>query len=323
MLSDSDIRRQIPNLLAGTRFDFLGARYEGKVRDNYTLGGTRFLIATDRLSCFDRVVSTIPFKGQVLTDLAAFWFERSRDIIANHLIDIPDPNTMVVKQCEVLPVEVIVRGYLAGSAWRDYQAGKAISGVTLPPGLRMSSKLPQIIVTPSTKAEKNSHDLPISEKEIVERGLLSRSLWEQVRETALALFALGTREVAKRGLLMVDTKYEFGMLNGKLVLVDEIHTLDSSRFWMESSYAERYEAGTSPEMLDREPVRQWLLAQNFKGDGPIPLFSDDYRTEVARHYLGAYEMVVGAPLKTEVGDVLSRVERNLRGYLSQKKASAG
>ena len=311
MLTDRDIRNQLPFVLAESHFDQLGERYEGKVRDNYSRGDRRVLITTDRLSCFDRVVTTIPFKGQVLTQMAVEWFKRTNSIIANHIIDLPDPNVMIVRSCEILPIEVVVRGYLTGSAWRDYQAGKEVSGIRLPGGLSNYQKLPEVLLTPSTKAARGTHDEPISEKEIISRRIVEPKVWSQVREAALALFAEGTKCAGKNGLILVDTKYEFGLVNNELILADEIHTLDSSRYWVASSYQDRVARGETPIMLDKEPVRQWLLTQGFKGDGEIPKFSDQYRVEIARHYIDAFEKIVGRPLEGSVGDVAQRIRQRL------------
>lgn len=316
MISDSDLHQQLEFVLKGTHFDFLGERYAGKVRDNYISGNRRVLITSDRLSCFDVIVTTVPFKGQVLNEMAVRWFSLTKDIVENHLIDVPDPNVMVVRNCRTLPVEVVVRAYLAGSAARDYQAGNSISGVKLPPGLKASQKLPQVIVTPSTKAEKGTHDMPISEDEIVARGIVAPSLWSQVREAALALFQRGTQQAEAQGLLLVDTKYEFGLYENKLILVDEIHTLDSSRYWRKASYQQRFEAGEAPEMLDKEPTRQWLLSQGYKGDGAIPEFTDDHRVNIARHYISSFEEILGARFTGHVGPVEDRIRNALRRYAS-------
>lgn len=312
MVSETDLYEQLPHVLARTDMPFLGERYEGKVRDSYTRGDVRILITSDRLSCFDVVVTTVPFKGQVLTELAAYWFKQSQAVIPNHLIDLPDPNVMVVRNCEVFPVEIVVRAYLTGSAWRDYQAGKPVSGVELPSGLRPSEKLPEIIVTPSTKAAKGSHDMPISEAEIVSSGLVGKNLWQQAREAAMALFALGQQEAQQSGLLLVDTKYELGTYKGKLMLVDEIHTLDSSRYWVQETYEQRFLSGEPPEMLDKEPTRQWLLSKGFMGNGPIPEFSDAHRVQIARHYISSYERITRTPFAGKVGDVEARIEAKMR-----------
>jgi phosphoribosylaminoimidazole-succinocarboxamide synthase len=316
MIEDKVIRDQLKFVLEGSNFPDLGKKYEGKVRDSYTKGDKRFLITTDRLSCFDKVVTSIPFKGQVLQALAVNWFKVSADIIANHIIDIPDPNVMLVKNCEILPVEVVVRAYLTGSAWRDYEKGNKISGVSLPAGMKPSQRLPQVILTPSTKAEQGQHDMPISENEIVSSGIVKAELWQQVKEAALALFALGEEAANLRGLILVDTKYEFGLYKGNLILADEIHTLDSSRYWEKNSYQEKFEKGETPEMLDKEPMRQWLISQGFMGDGPIPVFSDDKRIEITKHYIHSYERISGETFHSEAGPVASRIAANLSQQLS-------
>ena len=314
MITDQDLYNQLQNVLTKTELDFLGEKYEGKVRDNYVKGDVRYLITSDRLSCFDVVVTSIPFKGQVLNDLALHWFDLSKEIIPNHLLDVPDPNVMVVKNCSLLPVEIIIRGYLTGSAWRDYQAGKTISGVQLPHGLRNSEKLPEVIVTPSTKAAKGSHDAPISEAEILSRGIVEKNLWEQAREVALQLFTMGQNEAAKGGLILVDTKYEFGLSNGKLTLVDEIHTLDSSRYWVKDSYEGKFLSGEPPVMLDKEPTRQWLLSKGYMGDGQIPEFTDTHRMQIAKHYIDSFNKIAGKAFTGSVCEVEKRVEQTMRSY---------
>ena len=318
MLSDNDLELQLQHVLRQTDFGFLGEPYIGKVRDCYVRGDVRILITSDRLSCFDVVVTSVPFKGQVLNQLAEHWFGLARGIIANHIIDVPDPNVMVVRNCEILPVEVVVRGYLTGSAWRDYEAGRAVSGVELPPGMRASQELPEVIITPSTKAAKGSHDLPVSEEEIVSSGLVSRRRWDEVRQAALALFALGQSKARENGLILVDTKYEFGVLGDALVLADEVHTLDSSRYWVAANYAERFEAGQPPEMLDKEPTRQWLLERGFKGDGPIPEFTAGHRVAIARHYISSFERISGKAFAGAAGPVAPRIESSLRKYLAAR-----
>ena len=312
MISDNDIKSQLAHVLDRTDFNFLGEKYEGKVRDSYIKDDTRYLITTDRLSCFDVVVTTVPYKGQVLNQTAVDWFERSTDIIRNHLIDVPHPNVMVARNCEIFPVEIIVRAYLTGSAWRDYEAGKDISGVTLPAGLRASQQLPEVIITPSTKAPKGEHDMPISEAEILSGNLVEKTLWEQAKEASFALFKLGQEKAKEQGLILVDTKYEFGLLDGKLLLADEIHTMDSSRYWIAESYLERFEKGEAPQMLDKEPTRQWLLSQGYKGDGPIPEFTDDHRVEISKHYINSYELVTGNEFKAEVGSVAEKILSSLK-----------
>ncbi len=311
MMTDHDLLTQLEFVLEATHFDVLGERYEGKVRDTYRCGEERFLVTTDRLSCFDRVVTSVPFKGQVLNELAVHWFGLTEHIVRNHLLEIPDPNVMRVRNCAILPIEVVVRGRLAGSAWRDYTAGKAVSGVIFPPGMRFGDELPEPTLTPSTKAAKGLHDEPVSEQEIVARGVVEPRIWGEIRETARALFALGQRESAARGLVLVDTKYEFGMVDGKLVLADEIHTLDSSRYWVHAGLADRLARGEDPEMLDKEPTRQWLLKQGFKGDGPIPEFTSEHRVGIAHHYISCFERIAGKTFTGSVGPVLPRIEAAL------------
>ena len=318
MLTDQLLHDQLQYVLTGTDFPWLGEKYEGKVRDSYVDGEIRYLITTDRLSCFDVVVTTVPFKGQVLNQLAVSWFRESESIVQNHIIDVPDPSVMVTQNCEILPVEVIVRGYLTGSAWRDYEAGKAISGVRLPEGLRPSQLLDEVIITPSTKAEKGSHDMPISEEEILASKLVDPKIWEGVKEAAFALFALGQQRADEQGLILVDTKYEFGLLNGTFVLADEIHTLDSSRYWIKETYRDRFEKGEAPQMLDKEPTRQWLLEQGYQGDGPIPEFTDEHRVAIARRYIDSFELISGSSFEGTIGSVVDRIGDNLQRY---KKAS--
>lgn len=307
----------MPKALEETNFPWLGERYVGKVRDSYVRGGRRVLIATDRLSAFDRIITTVPGKGQILTQLAKYWFDRCSSIVEHHVIAVPDPCVMIGREVSIVPVEVVVRGYVAGSAWRDYAAGRAISGVTLPAGLREFQKLDQPILTPATKEAFGKHDEPISESEIVARKIVSASLWEEIRETALRLFKLGTTELESRGLLFADTKYEFGVLDGRLVLADEIHTLDSSRFWVADSYESRLHSGGSPEMLDKEPIRRWLMERNFKGDGPIPHIPDEYRLELMRHYSSSFTRITGTECSIDLSSPLERIERNLREYFAR------
>lgn len=311
-VSDQVLHQQLAHTLTDTDFTFLGEKYSGKVRDCYGRGNERILITSDRLSCFDVVVASIPFKGQVLTELAGYWFERTKHIVANHVIDIPDPNVIIGRNCQILPIEVVVRQYLAGSAGRDYEAGRAISGIKLPPGLKAHQRLPELIVTPSTKAPRGDHDLPISAAEIVSRGIISAARWDEIRSAALALFSFAAKEVESRGLLMVDTKYEFGLIGDELVLADEVHTLDCSRFWIASSYPERFASGETPEMLDKEPIRQWLLNQGYSGNGPIPEFTSERRVEIARHYLDSFRLITGKELEPQAGDPRLRIEQRLR-----------
>jgi len=271
-----------------------GARlFRGKVRDVVDLGKEVLLTTTDRISAFDRVLTTVPCKGEVLNTLSLFWFHGTSDIIANHVREEVSARTVRAVKCDVIPVEVVVRGYLTGSAWRDYQAGSAVSGITLPKGMRFNERFERPLLTPSTKEEKGSHDRPISREEIVSSGRVERRLWERIEETSLALFARGTEVAARHGLILVDTKYEFGVHDGDLVLADEIHTPDSSRYWYADTWAELFEKGVPQRELDKEYLRQWLLARGWKGDGEPPLIPDDVRVEVARKYVTAWETITG------------------------------
>ena len=297
MVSKELAKKQIQHTIKSINLDIPDSKkIEGKVRDCYLLNDkTRLLIATDRLSAFDVILTTIPFKGQVLTEMAKFWFEKTKHIVPNHIISYPHPNVMHAKEVKILPIEVVVRGYLAGSAFRDYEAGRKISGVSLPSGIKKSQKLPELIVTPSTKEEKGNHDIPISEEEIVKRNIVSAELWNEVRTKALELFEFGTIEAEKKGFILVDTKYEFGLdlETNKLTLADEIHTPDSSRYWLKESYEERFNSGQDPEMLDKEFVRRELIKMGFMGDGEIPKLSDDFKAKTAVRYIEVFEKITG------------------------------
>ena len=272
----------------------------GKVRDIFSKGDRLVISTSDRISAFDRVLSTIPYKGEVLNRLSLFWFENTSDIIPNHIDEKITARTVAVKKCEVLPVEVVVRGYLTGSAWRDYQDGAAVSGIELPAGMKMNQKFETPLLTPSTKAEQGEHDMPISSEEIIRTGLVEKSLWEQVEKAALSLFEYGSKTLASRGLILVDTKYEFGLLDGKLVIVDEMHTPDSSRFWYADTYEELFQAGEKQRKIDKEYLRQWLMEEkNFMGKGENPEIPDEVRMEVSRRYIKAYEQITGTDFVPE------------------------
>ncbi len=281
--------------------------YHGKVRDVVRSAknhpGSRIaLIASDRISAFDRVLSTIHFKGEVLTRIAAWWFKQTEDILPNHLLPPSEirghdavaetGRCMIGRECSMLPVEVVVRGYLTGSAWRDYQAGKSVSGIALPAGMRFCEAFPEPLITPSTK-EASGHDRPISSGEIVASGLVDREVWAEVEKKALAVFRRGQELAKKRGLILVDTKYEFGLLDGHLVLADEIHTPDSSRYWYAGSYMDLFASGEQQRELDKETFRRWLMSQGFSGDGKAPSITDEIRAATSLQYITAYETITG------------------------------
>ncbi len=314
---DDIIKSQFDKTLDGTNFSSLGELYKGKVRDNYIKGDTRIIIATDRLSAFDRVITTIPFKGQMLNQISSFWFEKTKNLVKNHIIAIPDPNVAVVHQCEMIPVEMIVRAYITGTAWRSYTKGETTSGIVLPSGLNKNQKLDDIILTPSTKAE-SGHDIYISRDTILKDKIVDKDIYLQMEEAAVKLFKFGQDYCNKNGLILVDTKYEFGLKDGELLLIDEIHTQDSSRFWMLESYEERFENDEEPEILDKEVFRGWLMETypnifpNIKPDQDIPPISSEIKIELAKRYMKSYQKITGLEFKAEVIDVIERIVNNLK-----------
>jgi phosphoribosylaminoimidazole-succinocarboxamide synthase len=277
----------------------IGKKYTGKVRDVYDLGDKLLIITTDRISAFDRVLCTVPFKGEILNSLSLFWFDKTKDIIENHIIRKIHPNAVLVKKCRILPLEIIVRGYLTGSGWRDYSQTGKISGIKLPDNLKKDARFDRPILTPSTKASVG-HDMPISVEEIISQKIVSPELMKKVEEKAIELFQKGREIAAKNNLILVDTKYEFGLLpDGRLIVADEIHTSDSSRYWFLDSYEKLFEEGKEQKMLDKEYLRQWLLSNNFKGDGAIPEIPIDIICGVVTRYVSAYETITGESCRIE------------------------
>jgi phosphoribosylaminoimidazole-succinocarboxamide synthase len=311
------LRDQCQRTLDATQFDELGTRFEGKVRDSYIAGERRFIVVTDRVSCFDVVVGTLPFKGQVLNQTAAFWLERTRDIAPNHLLEVPDPNVSVVRECRTLPVEFVYRGYLTGSTstsiWTAYERGERhYCGHALPDGLRRHEQLPEPLLTPTTKAQHGAHDQLTSREEILASGALDKALYDEAERLTAALFAEGQRWAESRGLILVDTKYELGLdAEGDLVVIDEIHTPDSSRYWYREAYTQAMSAGRDPEALDKEYVRRWLGDRGYKGDGPIPEIPVEVRCEAARRYIEAFEQLTGVAFEPDTEDPSARIRRNL------------
>ncbi|MDE1146747.1 MAG: phosphoribosylaminoimidazolesuccinocarboxamide synthase [Azospirillaceae bacterium] len=311
------------NVLTDATIPELPKHYRGKVRDNYDLAdGRRIIVASDRLSAFDRILTSVPHKGAVLTQTARYWFEATRDLCPNHVIDYPDPNVVVAKRLDILPVEVVVRDYLAGTTSTSilsmYKKGqRTVYGVTLPEGLRPNQKLPETIITPTTKAFDGGHDEPLSPAEIVEKKLLTAAQWEELSGKALALFARGRELAAKRGLILVDTKYEFGLDEaGNIILADEIHTPDSSRYWFAASYPAKFEAGERPESFDKDFVRSWVVARCDPYVDDVPEIPGDVVLQAASIYIQAYEMITGetyVPARDEDG-VLARIRTNLKSY---------
>lgn len=300
--------------------------YFGKVRDCYDLpDGTRILISSDRISAFDRILAAIPYKGQVLTQTARFWFDLTRDICANHVISYPDPNVVIGQRLTILPVEIVVRGYLAGTTGTSiltlYKKGqRQMYGHTLPDGLRDNQALPAPIITPTSKAFDGGHDEPLTATEIVEQGLLTQAQWDEVSAKSLALFARGQRIAAERGLILVDTKYEFGTdAQGNILLADEIHTPDSSRYWIASGYDEALQAGTRPPSFDKDVIRSWVAERCDPYHDPIPEIPAEMIAATARVYIDAYEAITGQTFVPDTSGAtpLARVRANLAPYFSR------
>ena len=312
----SYISEQLNHTLDDFESDNLGEHYKGKVRENFSQGDKILMITSDRVSAFDHVLGTIPFKGQILSEIANFWFDKTKDLVPNHIIDTPDPQVLVAKRAKTLPVEVIVRQYITGSLWREYSSGiNGQYGFMLPEGLKKDQKFDEPLLTPSTKAEYGLHDEPISREAIV-NGLVEESVYAKAEEYALTLFKAGQEWAAKQGLILVDTKYEFGIVDGELIVIDEIHTPDSSRYWVEKEYETRFNNGESQLMLDKENIRQWLIEKGFSGEGVPPELSEEIRITLAERYVELYRTLTGKQFDPEVGDVKSRIIKNLEsaGY---------
>ncbi len=324
MLDPSIIRAAIPNVLEEAHFPGLPNHYQGKVRENYDLpDGRRILIATDRQSAFDKVLAAVPFKGQVLTQTARFWFEATADICPNHVLDYPDPNVVIGRRLTMLPVEMVVRDYLTGSTetsiWPMYKAGKRhLYGIDFPDGLVKNDQLPGTILTPTTKADIGGHDAPITPAEIVAKGLLTQGQWDEMARLSLALFARGREIAGRHGLILVDTKFEFGIDEaGTITLADEILTPDSSRYWKADSFAARHAKGEEPESLDKEFLRLWIAARCDPYTQPIPDIPDDTLVEFSQKYISLFETVTGRTFEPPpVGEpVKERIGRNLAAFL--------
>ncbi len=320
MLSESSLYAALPDALADVDLGFLGERRQGKVRDIYRHGDHLVLVTTDRLSAFDRVLGLVPYKGQVLTQLSAWWFAQTASIVRNHLIDLPDPNVTVARTCEPLPVEVVVRGYISGvtstSLWVQYSLGhRTIYGIDFPDGLRKNDPLPTPIITPTTKARDGGHDERITSSEIVAAGLVSSSMWERVCEVAIALFRRGQQLARRAGLILVDTKYEFGVApDGELVLIDEVHTPDSSRFWIAATYADRIAARQEPDNFDKEFIRLHYAAQGYRGEGEPFALPAELAVQAAARYIRTFEMLTGQEFAPGDWPAGPRIEANLRRW---------
>jgi len=311
------LRDQCERTLSETQFSGLGTRVAGKVRDNYIAGEHRYIVATDRVSCFDVIVGTLPFKGQILNQLAAFWFERTREIARNHLIEVPDPNVSKVLECQPLPVEFVFRAYLTGSSstsiWTAYDRGdREYCGHPLVDGMRKHDPLPEPLLTPTTKAELGAHDQLTSREALIASGQISAEIYDKAAEIGTALFAEGRRWADTRGLILVDTKYEMGLdAAGEIVVIDEIHTPDSSRYWHRDSYERALAKGEDPVQLDKEYLRVWLGEQGYKGEGQWPEIPIDVRCEATRRYIEAFEQITGCGFEPDTQPIEERIRRNL------------
>ena len=312
------LRAQLGRTLERTSLSGLGERAEGKVRDSYIRGDERTIVVTDRLSAFDRIVGTIPFKGQVLNQIAQYWFDETAHIAKNHVLSVPDPNAMTVRECTPLKAEFVMRAYLTGvtstSIWRAYEAGaREFCGHPLPEGMRKNQRLPAPLLTPSTKAEKGDRDVSVSREELLSMGAMSAEQFDRAAEIAHALFEFGQKRAAERGLLLVDTKYEMGLDDrGDIMVIDEIHTPDSSRYWYADGYEQRLAEGREPQSLDKEYVRRWLSeSKGYDGDGQPPEIPDDVRIEAAERYISIYELMTGRTFVPDTTEPHDRLALNL------------
>jgi len=313
-----------PEAIVDISIPELPSHYHGKVRENYDLpDGRRILIATDRLSAFDRAICAVPYKGQVLTQMARFWFENTADICPNHALEYPDPNVVVGRRLDILPVEIVVRGYLAGTTSTSvltlYRQGRReMYGLRFPDGLRDNEELPQPIITPTSKAFDGGHDEPLSAEDILSQGLLTAAQWERLSAYALALFARGQALARQHGLILADTKYEFGTdRDGNIVLADEIHTPDSSRFWFAGSYAERFARGERPESFDKDFVRSWVVARCDPYKDPLPAIPPELIERTTQVYVSAYETITGRRFTPPPAEApAARIRRNLAPYFT-------
>ncbi len=307
------------DILKATNFDFLGPKTTGKVRDIYDQGDKLVLITTDRHSSFDRIIAHIPWKGQVLNQVSAWWFQKTQDIVPNHVLALPDPNVTIAKKCAPVPIEAVVRGYLTGvtdtAIWTRYANGERdFGGIVLPAGMRKNQSLPQPIFDPTTK--EALHDRVLTPDQMIAQGFVTKDMFDRMKRTALALFARGQQLAARSGLVLVDTKYEFGSDDGgAIVLIDEIHTPDSSRYWQLDSYQTRFAAGEEPEYFDKEFLRLWFKEHSDPyQDATLPEAPQDLVQELSRRYVQMYEQITGEKFRHGETPVLPRIERNLKSY---------
>jgi phosphoribosylaminoimidazole-succinocarboxamide synthase len=313
------------NILTDATIPELPRHYSGKVRDNYSLpGGRRILIATDRLSAFDCNITAIPFKGQALTQIARFWFEHTADICPNHVLEYPDPNVVVGRSLTMMPVEIVVRGYLAGTTSTSilsmYRKGeRQMYGFTFPDGMQDFEKLPAPVITPTSKGAHGAHDEPLTAEQVVAKGLVTQAQWDEVSAYALALFARGQDMAARQGLILADTKYEFGFNEtGAIILADEIHTPDSSRYWVAAGFPARLAAGEKPESVDKDFIRNWVAARCDPYQDKTPEVPREVVLEAAAIYIQTFEIMTGQPFAFPdlAVPMIERIRRNLAKYFS-------
>lgn len=316
MIHDKTVIKSIPLALKTVDIPDAGEKRQGKVRDYYVLGDKRIIITTDRQSAFDHILGLVPFKGQVLTQLSNFWFSKTAKIIQNHIISSHDPNVIIVKNCQLIPIEMVVRGFISGvtatSLWTAYAKGeREIYGIKFPEGLTKNQRLKTPVITPTTKAEVG-HDERLTEKEIIEKGIVPKKLWNQMKEVSLALFKKGTEVCDRAGIILVDTKYEFGLLNGKLILIDEIHTPDSSRFWVKKTYKKRISKSEEPENFDKEFLRIWYKENGYLGEGIPPEMPEHLTVALAKRYIAIYQKITGKKFEVFRYPINNRIIKNIQ-----------
>lgn len=317
MIQSKTILKALSDVLKTVNVPGLGKKFQGKVRDIYINDNKRILITTDRQSAFDVILGNIPFKGAVLNQLAAFWFEKTKKIVANHMMSLPHPNVLIAKNCKPTPVEMVVRGYISGvtktSIWYSYERGeRIIYGLKFPDGLKKNQKLPHPVVTPTTHGGgKGGHDERLTKEEIISRNIVPKKLYEQMEKASLKLFEYGSKLCRSRGLILVDTKYEFGLYKGKLTLIDEIHTPDSSRFWKENTYVSRIKKGLEPENFDKEFLRLWYAKKGYRGDGKPPAMSKQLIVDLAKRYIAVYEKITGKKFKAYTYPIEQKIINSL------------
>lgn len=319
MIDDTTFLSALPKVLKTIDLPNLGKKYQGKVRDFYIKGNKRITITTDRQSAFDVILGYIPYKGAVLNQLAAFWFEKTKDIVSNHMISVPDPNVLISKQCKNIPIEMIVRGYLTGSTktsiWHSYEKGeREIYGIKFPNEMHRNQKLDKPIITPTTHPEagSNLHDERLTKDQILNQKKVSQKLYEQMEEVSLKLFEFGSKLCLEQGIILVDTKYEFGLDDeGMLNLIDEIHTPDSSRFWIADTYQGKFDKGDEPENFDKEFLRLWYKERGYTGDGKPPEMTMELIIQTAKRYIEIYEKITNQKFTAFEYPIQNRIIENI------------